>query len=51
MNHAQLIDDFRRKGIHSEPGPLTLEKVLTNMTNHIPHHAKFIEDKRGVGGT
>ncbi len=35
-------EDFLRKGNHSEVGPITLEKLLTNITNHIPHHVKFI---------
>jgi hypothetical protein len=40
--------DFQRRGIHSEAGPITLEKLLTNITNHIPHHVKFIEEKRAA---
>ena len=38
--------DFQRQGIHSESGPITLEKLLSNITGHIPHHVRFIEDKR-----
>ena len=41
-------DDFLRKGNHTEAGPITLEKLLTNITNHIPHHVKFIEEKRAA---
>lgn len=41
-------EDFQRTGNHSERGPLTLEKLLTNVTNHIPHHVKFIEEKRAA---
>jgi DinB superfamily len=37
---------WQRAGIHNERGPLTLERLLTMATNHIPHHVKFIEDKR-----
>jgi uncharacterized damage-inducible protein DinB len=40
--------DFQRVGNHSERGPLTLETLLTNVTNHIPHHIKFIEEKRAA---
>jgi uncharacterized damage-inducible protein DinB len=40
--------DFQRKGNHSEVGPITLEKLLANITNHIPHHVKFIEEKRAA---
>ena len=39
---------FQRRGIHSEAGPITLETLLTNITNHIPHHLKFIEEKRAA---
>ena len=40
--------DFLRSGNHSEAGHITLEKLLTNITNHIPHHVKFINEKRAV---
>lgn len=42
--------DFQRKGIHNEAGPLTLEKLLRNVTSHIPHHIAFIEEKRKALG-
>lgn len=41
-----------RTGMHSERGEVTLERLLTMTTNHIPHHVPFIHDKRralGVG--
>ena len=41
-------DDFQRKVNHSEAGLLTLEQLLTNITNHVPHHIKFIEEKRAA---
>jgi uncharacterized damage-inducible protein DinB len=41
-------EDFLRSGNHSEAGPITLEKLLTNITNHIPHHVKFIDEKRSA---
>ncbi len=41
---------LQRVGIHSERGPLSLERLLTITTNHIPHHVKFIAEKRkGLG--
>lgn len=43
---------FQRRGIHSENGPMTLEKILTNIGNHIPHHLPFLQEKRqalGIG--
>lgn len=40
--------DFQRRANHSEAGPLTVEQLLTNITNHIPHHLKFIEEKRAA---
>jgi uncharacterized damage-inducible protein DinB len=39
-----------RVGVHNERGPLTLERLLTISINHIPHHVKFIEDKRRALG-
>ena len=41
-------DDFQRRGIHSADGPLTLEALLRRITSHIPHHVKFIAEKRIV---
>jgi len=38
--------DFQRHGIHSEYGPMTLETILQRVTGHIPHHVRFIEEKR-----
>jgi hypothetical protein len=35
-----------RVGIHSYKGLVTLESVLTSAVNHVPHHIKFIEEKR-----
>jgi DinB superfamily len=39
-----------RVGVHNERGPLTLEQMLTMATRHIPHHVKFIEEKRKALG-
>jgi uncharacterized damage-inducible protein DinB len=39
-------EDFQRRGIHSEAGPLTLETLLRRAIEHIPHHVRFIEEKR-----
>ncbi|MGO8690954.1 MAG: DinB family protein [Thermoguttaceae bacterium] len=38
--------EFQRHGIHSEFGPLTLETLLQRITGHIPHHVRFIDEKR-----
>jgi uncharacterized damage-inducible protein DinB len=35
-----------RVGVHNERGPRTLEQLLQTATQHIPHHVKFIEEKR-----
>ncbi|MGA2059572.1 MAG: DinB family protein [Thermoguttaceae bacterium] len=42
--------DFQRHGIHSEYGPLTLETILMRVTKHIPHHVRFVEEKRKALG-
>jgi len=39
-------EDLQRRGIHSEAGPLTLEAFVQRSTRHIPHHVRFIEEKR-----
>jgi len=39
-------DDFQRTGKHHEDGPLDLQTLLTRITGHIPHHIRFIEEKR-----
>ena len=39
-------EDFQRFGLHSRDGALTLENLLQRVTAHIPHHVRFIEQKR-----
>jgi uncharacterized damage-inducible protein DinB len=39
-------DAFQRIVNHSEDGPITLQTLLERITNHIPHHVQFIEEKR-----
>lgn len=43
-------DILTRNGVHSERGPRTLEQLLATATNHIPHHVKFIQEKRAALG-
>ena len=40
--------DFARTGRHSEDGPLALSEFLRRIANHIPHHVKFIEEKKAA---
>lgn len=42
---------WQRVGTHNERGPLTLEQLLGNSIRHIPHHVKFIHEKRQALGT
>jgi len=37
---------FARTGTHSVDGALSLETLLQRITGHIPHHVRFIEEKR-----
>jgi len=37
---------FQRVGTHSRDGAVSLETLLRRVTNHIPHHVKFIAEKR-----
>jgi hypothetical protein len=46
--HGLSPADFQRQGRHSERGLLTLETLLSQITAHIPHHLRFIEEKRRV---
>ena len=39
-----------RVGVHNERGELTLERLLTTATNHLPHHVRFIAEKRQALG-
>jgi hypothetical protein len=41
-------EDFQRQGCHSRDGALTLEVLLQRITAHIPHHVRFIEEKRAA---
>jgi uncharacterized damage-inducible protein DinB len=43
-------EDFQRTGNHSEAGSMTLESLLQNIANHVPHHLRFIADKRKALG-
>jgi hypothetical protein len=43
-------EQLQYTGCHAERGLLTLEKVIQTATNHIPHHLKFIEEKRKALG-
>lgn len=42
--------DFSRTGKHSVDGPMSLALLLERISNHIPHHLKFIEEKRKALG-
>jgi len=42
--------DFARTGKHSIDGPISLAVLLERITNHIPHHVKFVEEKRRALG-
>ncbi len=41
---------LQRVGTHSERGPLTLEQLMGYAIRHIPHHVKFILEKRQALG-
>jgi uncharacterized damage-inducible protein DinB len=43
-------DALHRVGVHDERGPLTLEQLLASAIAHIPHHLKFILEKRKALG-
>jgi hypothetical protein len=41
---------LNRGGIHSERGLITLEQMVTIEAEHVPHHVKFIHEKRRALG-
>ena len=43
-------EDFQRTGNHSDAGLVTLESLLRNITEHAPHHVRFIVEKRQMLG-
>ncbi len=43
-------DVLKRVGVHNERGEITLERMLTIATNHIPHHLAFVAEKRKALG-
>ncbi|HEV3444070.1 MAG TPA: DinB family protein [Gemmataceae bacterium] len=44
--HPLKPEDFQRRGIDATDGVLTLETLLRRATAHIPHHTRFIHEKR-----
>jgi hypothetical protein len=42
--------DFQRRGIHSEFGPMTLQACIQQCVSGIPHHVRFIEEKKKALG-
>ena len=42
--------DFKRVGVHSELGEVSLEKLLGYATRHLPHHTQFVLEKRKALG-
>jgi len=43
-------DDWARRGIHTEAGPLSLELLLGRVVKHVEHHVPFIHEKRKALG-
>ncbi|MGF1582284.1 MAG: DinB family protein [Gemmataceae bacterium] len=43
-------ETFQRTGTHTRDGALTAFQLLERITNHIPHHLKFVADKRAALG-
>lgn len=47
---AAPADVLKREGVHNERGPQTLEQMLRTAIRHIPHHVRFIAEKRQALG-
>jgi uncharacterized damage-inducible protein DinB len=44
----QDVEVWQRTAVHSQDGPMTLETLLERIAGHIPHHCRFIEQKRAA---
>lgn len=44
------VEAWQRTAVHSTDGPMTLETLLERITEHIPHHVRFIEQKKAAMG-
>jgi uncharacterized damage-inducible protein DinB len=47
---ALPAEAWSRVGVHSESGLLTLEQHLQVEVDHVPHHLKFVKEKRRTLG-
>jgi hypothetical protein len=43
-------EDFKRLGVHTERGLMTLEELVEGRIGHFRHHLPFIADKRAAIG-
>ncbi len=43
-------EQLQRTGCHNVKGLQTLEQIIQTATNHIPHHLKFVAEKRKALG-
>ena len=48
--HTLPDEAWSRKGVHNERGLITLEEHLQLEVDHVPHHVKFIAEKRRALG-
>jgi hypothetical protein len=39
-------DQWEFTGTHSVDGPISIVELVERITNHIPHHLKFVEEKK-----
>ena len=44
----QDVEVWQRTAVHSLHGPMTLETLLERIVEHVPHHCRFIEQKRAA---
>ena len=48
--HSLSPETLKRTGVHSERGLVTLQEMIEIENGHIPHHVKFIHEKRKALG-
>lgn len=42
--------DWKRSGVHTERGKVTLAELVTGYVDHLDHHLRFLREKRQVLG-
>ena len=48
LNRDNSIESWTRTAVHTERGLMTLRQLVLYITGHVPHHLRFIAEKRAA---